>query len=65
VTAFEIIGYLDLAKYKWHGLDDMTKVDPPVLISASGPPKGEELRAALVSRGYALPASFNVVYYRR
>jgi hypothetical protein len=62
---FEIVGYLDLAKYKWHGLNDMRKVDPPVSISSSLPPKGGELRAALVSRGYDPPASFNVVYYRR
>jgi hypothetical protein len=62
---YEIVGYLDGGKYKWHGLDDMTAVDPPVLISSGLPPKGEELRAALESRGYALPASFSVVYYRR
>lgn len=62
---FEIVGYLDLAKYKWHGLGDMTKVDPPVLISSALPPKGEELRAALVSRGYDPPTNFSAVYYRR
>ncbi len=62
---FEIVGYLDLGKYKWHGLGDMVSVEPPIMVTSTVPPKGEELRAALASRGYEPPASFSVVYYRR